>query len=120
MKKVKAPAAPLQRRDKTGHLNAKYAGDLRARIKAKKEAEQSERGVVFLTSAHSRDALAEQRGESFVATATSGEDDEDVRDEVVTEESGGPFVLTTSATEFAHGTDGSNPPGAAREPFPKT
>ncbi len=58
-------------------------------------------------------------GESFVRGALSGEDDgED--DGAVTEEFGGPFVVTTGETEFAGGTDPSSPPSATREPFPKS
>jgi hypothetical protein len=65
------------------------------------------------------DTLAEELGEAFVRGATSGEDDhEDVADEVVVEESGGPFVETSSEEEIATGHDASNPPGATREPFP--
>jgi hypothetical protein len=42
---------------------------------------------------HTRDALAEALAEQFLATATSGEGvAEDVRDEVTTEELGGPFL----------------------------
>ena len=39
---------------------------------------------------------------------------------VVDEETGGPFVETSGAIEFAEGTDASNPEDAKREPFPKT
>jgi hypothetical protein len=54
-------------------------------------------------------------------TATSGEDEgEDVANQDVPEELGGPFVVTDADTEFAQGTDASNPRGAKREPFPRT
>ncbi len=54
-------------------------------------------------------------------TVTSGEDGgEDTLDEATPEENGGPFVETSAATEFAYGTDRSNPSGATREPFPKS
>ena len=57
----------------------------------------------------------------MVATATTGEyEAEDVREQDVPEEVGGPFVETTGGEEFAHGTDASNPKGASREPFPRT
>ena len=39
-------------------------------------------------------------------------------EQVVPEERGGPFVETTGGTEFAEGTDASNPKGAKPEPFP--
>jgi hypothetical protein len=44
----------------------------------------------FLSTTWSRDALAEQCGESFVAAATTGEGDADDRDQIVIEEWGGP------------------------------
>ena len=54
-------------------------------------------------------------------SATSGEQAaEDMRDEEVPEESGGPFVETTANSEFAYGTDASNPEDAERAPFPTT
>ena len=54
-------------------------------------------------------------------TITGAEDDEDENlDQIVAEESGGPFIETTGAIEFARGTDASNPRDATREPFPKT
>ena len=40
--------------------------------------------------------------------------------QVVPEESGGPFVETSAGTEFAGGTDESNIEEATREPFPTT
>jgi hypothetical protein len=67
------------------------------------------------------DDLAEELGEEFVESATSGEQAaEDMRDEEVPEESGGPFVETTANSEFAYGTDASNPEDAERAPFPTT
>jgi hypothetical protein len=67
------------------------------------------------------DDLAEELGEEFVESATSGEQAaEDMRDKEVPEESGGPFVETSGASEFAYGTDASNPKDAERAPFPTT
>ncbi len=44
-------------------------------------------------AAHSRDALAEGLAETFLQSATSGEEQaEDVMNELVTEELGGPFL----------------------------
>ena len=117
----RAPSPPdvpkFRRRDATGHLDARYAADLRARSQ---EGATRGRDVAFLSARWSRDALAERCGESAVAAATSGGDDEDFNDDVVTEEVGGPFVYTTSQLEFAYGTDASNPIGGTREPFPRT
>ncbi|HEY4882055.1 MAG TPA: hypothetical protein VII08_00330 [Myxococcales bacterium] len=67
------------------------------------------------------DDLAEELGEEFVQSATSGEQAaQDIRDEEVPEESGGPFVETSGRSEFAYGTDASNPKDAERAPFPTT
>ncbi len=75
----------------------------------------------FVVKNRSNDPLAEELGEDFVKTAVSGEDSgEETQDEVVTEESGGPFVETTGGTEFASGTDASNPKSTTPEPFPTT
>ena len=65
------------------------------------------------------DDLAEELGEAFVMTATSGEQaDEDIRDEEVPEERGGPFVVTPAGREFARGTDESNPADAEPAALP--
>jgi hypothetical protein len=65
------------------------------------------------------DELAELAAEEFLQSATSGEEvGEDVRDEIVTEELGGPFVEDRASMELARDVDGSNPKDATREPFP--
>ncbi len=67
-----------------------------------------------------KDDLAEELAEEFVESATSGEEGgEESLNADVPEDSGGPFVQTTGGTEFADGTDASNPEEATREPFPK-
>lgn len=67
------------------------------------------------------DDLAEVRGEDVVEKATTGEDvAEESLDQLVPEEEGGPFVESTGKTEFAQGSDASNPIDAFREPFPTT
>jgi len=118
--KAAAPEAkPVRRRDALGHLDPKYAADLR-RQSGPRERQDGERGA-FLERPRSKDDLAESFGEQFVETVTSGEDDgEDVLDQEVVEEQGGPFVESTGGAEFADGTDASNPEGAKREPFPTT
>ena len=109
-------------RDGSGHLDPRYAADLLARSRSSVDPQDRK---AFLGANISRDALAEELGESFVRTATGGEDDEvadeeDMLGQVVPEEIGGPFIETTGEQEFAYGTDASNPEGATREPFPKT
>jgi hypothetical protein len=118
---MKAPSKTpktLQRRDATGHLNPKYAADLRRRSLA--SARDGASDVAFLGRARSSDSLAEAFGEDFVAAATAGEGgvSADAFDLSVPEETGGPFVITKGRDEFAREPDPSNPPEATREPFP--
>ncbi len=63
--------------------------------------------------------LAETLAEEYVSSATAAEEiTEDQRDEVQTEELGGPFTETSAQEEFATEPDASNPIDAEREPFP--
>ncbi len=118
---AKKPAAKpaVRRRDGAGHLDPTYAATLRAKSR---EGRVSDRDDAFIgRKGRSNDALAEELGEAWVATATSGEDEnEEVFNQDVPEDSGGPFVKTTAGQEFAYGTDASNPKRAKREPFPRT
>lgn len=120
--KKKAAAAkpsPIHRRDGAGHLDAGYAAMLREKSL---EGRVRDRDEAFIgRSGRSKDNLAEQMGEAWVETATSGEDEnEGVFNQDVPEDEGGPFVGSTAGQEFADGVDASNPKGAKREPFPKT
>jgi hypothetical protein len=66
------------------------------------------------------DDLAEELAEDFLASATSGEEQGiETHEREVEEEEGGPFVMSTGKTEFADGTDASNPSDAERSPFPE-
>jgi hypothetical protein len=115
-KKKPVAREPIRRRDGSGHLNPRYAAELRAKS-GRPEPEPSS----FLERPRSKDDLVEELGEEVVAEATSAEHEaEDILDQEVPEERGGPFVETTGAEEFAHGIDPSNPKGAKREPFPTT
>ncbi len=112
----RSPNASVQRRDHAGHLDPKYAADLRALGRAGSEDRE---GRGFVAKTHSTDALAENLGEMFVETVTTGEyDAEEVLGQDVPEDAGGPFIITRVKTELAPGTDKSNPRGAKREPFP--
>ncbi len=119
-KKKPAPkAAAVQRRDGAGHLDAQYAATLRERSEEGRVRDPDE--AFIGRSGHSKDNLAEAMGETWVETATSGEDEsEEVFNQAVPEDEGGPFVTTTAGQEFAEGTDPSNPERSKREPFPKT
>jgi hypothetical protein len=69
--------------------------------------------------ARAPDDLAEELAEEFVSSATSGEEAaNEGHEQLVPEENGGPFVLSSGFTEFADGTDESNPEDAEPEPFP--
>lgn len=106
----------FQRRDATGHLEPKYAADLRSRIRRT----TPPKDVAFLARAKSLDPLAEAMGEEFLATATTGEAMAvEELNQIVPEDEGGPFVTTPARKEFARGRDASNPRGSTREPFPR-
>jgi hypothetical protein len=118
-KKAAPKATPIRRRDGTGHLDAGYAAMLRE--KSLEGRVQDRDGAFIGRSGRSRDNLAEAMGETWIETATSGEDEnEDVFNQSVPEDEGGPFVTTTAGQEFAEGTDASNPKGSKREAFPRT
>jgi hypothetical protein len=111
------PRKPAPRRDGTGHLNPKYARDLRA---LSRENQEGGGDRAFFKTPRSVDDLAEELGEGAVETMTSGEDQSEHSIAEVDEERGGPFVKTRADDEFAAGTDQSNPRDATREPFPRT
>jgi hypothetical protein len=110
-------AKPILRRDGSGHLNPRYAADLRAGIHR-----HEDDSTAFLGGSRSGDDLAEELGEEVVETATSGEyEAEDALNQSVPEDRGGPFVPSTAGAEFdSEDVDESNPRGATREPFPTT
>jgi len=108
-------ASSVQRRDRPGHIDPQYAAELRAR------AGHEDDVVGFVARPRSHDDLVEELGEEFVESATSAEPvAEDVANQDVPEEVGGPFVETTARQELADDTDESNPEDATREPFPTT
>jgi hypothetical protein len=68
---------------------------------------------------HTRDILAETLAEEYIASATSAEEAlEDLRNAIVPEEIGGPFIESSAAGEFADTVDDTNPEDAEKEPFP--
>ncbi|HEY1955571.1 MAG TPA: hypothetical protein VGH28_08160 [Polyangiaceae bacterium] len=115
--KAKAPKKKaVQRRDRPGHIDPKYAKQLRDQSTGGTK-KDSRRGAFKVKN----DDLAEELGGEVVGKATTGEDEgEDVANETFVEEVGGPFVVTTGGEEFADGTDESNPEDAEAEPFPRT
>ena len=106
----------IKRRDATGHLDTEYVRKLRAASQPPRDD-----GLGFLTGFHTREPLAEELGEAFLESATSGEESEaERRERVLPEEEGGPFVRTRASQEFAYDFDESNIAEATREPLPKT
>ncbi len=117
--KAVAKALPVHRRDGAGHLDPQYAATLRDKSREGRVRDADE--AFIGRSGHTSDNLAEAMGETWVETATSGEDEnEEVFNQDVPEDEGGPFVTTTAGQEFAEGTDASNPKRSKREAFPKT
>lgn len=113
------PQEPIKRRDATGHLNPQYEREL---LEESRE-NQSDDGSAdaFIHRPRTSEPLGEELGEAYIEAATTGEEAEvDRQNQVVPEESGGPFVQSNAAEEFAAGTDASNIAEATREPFPKT
>jgi hypothetical protein len=68
-----------------------------------------------------RDRVARELAKEFLASATSGEEQGEERQQrVVPSERGGPFVPSTAKKEFGYEPDASNPPDAEKAPFPIT
>jgi hypothetical protein len=114
----RSSARSVDHRGGDGHLDPAYESILRARVH---ESIHRDAEKAFVRGTSSADPTAEECGEEFVMTVTSGEDGGESRlDEVSSEERGGPFVTTDAQTEFAYDADESNPPDGTREPFPTT
>ncbi len=118
MQRAQNGKKPVLRRDATGHLDPKYAADLRRRSVA--SAGSAGRDYApFVVRLRAVDPLAKALGEEFVAAATTGDEVRlGVHDERIPEDEGGPFVITEARREFGRKRDGSNPAGSTREPFP--
>jgi hypothetical protein len=115
-KRLAAKRLPMPRRDGAGHLNPHYAAELLDKSYHPPPEPES-----FVERPRSNDDLVEELGEEVVQEATTAEyEGEDLLNQEVPEERGGPFVETSGSDEFAHGVDPSNPKGAKREPFPRT
>jgi hypothetical protein len=113
---------PVKRRDGAGRIDPRYARELLAKAReTQSDADDPQNAHAFLKGPRAKEPLAEERGETFIAAATSGEDaEEERRDRITAEEVGGPFVVTLAGEEFAAGTDESNIAEALREPLPRT
>lgn len=118
-----APAKrPVRRRDAPGHIDPRYARELLAKAReTRNDDAKPENTHAFLKGSRTSESLAQELGENFVETATSGEERETERhDQITAAEVGGPFVVTSAGEEFASGTDESNIREALREPLPRT
>ncbi|HEY8944121.1 MAG TPA: hypothetical protein VIM73_07660 [Polyangiaceae bacterium] len=113
---------PIKRRDATGHLDPDYARELleKARETRNNDGDASS-AHAFIPRPRTGEELAEELGEAFVESATSGgETEPDRHERFVSAEAGGPYVPSSASEEFASGTDESNIPEAEREPLPRT
>jgi hypothetical protein len=95
------------------------------RLPVARRVERSDSGDAFFPDpqgngpARAPDDLAETLAEDYLASATTGGNvDDEVLNQVVPEEIGGPFVETSSSEEFADGIDESNPEDATVEARP--
>jgi hypothetical protein len=115
----KREARPLLRRyDRPGHMDPHYQATL---LRKSGHARTPDEAHAFLSRNRSTEQLAETLGEEFVDSATHGQDAEDeLFNQLVPEEEGGPFVESNGKIEFANDAEPPNIPGATREPFPKT
>jgi hypothetical protein len=117
LKPKKPIAPPLPKRPPPGEAEASSSRPSSAR--------RREDGSAFLPDPklhrprRAKDDLAEELGEDFLAGAT-GEAVDDARDATLDDEDGGPFVTTSAESQYAHGTDASNPEDAEQEAFPTT
>ncbi len=92
--------------------------DVEVGLREKPPGRPEQTRAFFLDARHATDELAEELGESFVLSATSGEDPEEYYQSERPEEEGGPFLETSGHIEFAHGVDESNPEDAEPAPWP--
>ena len=68
---------------------------------------------------HTSGSVDEEMAEEFMRDALTGEDaSEDIRDQPLAEEYGGPFITTTAQQELADDLDESNPADATKEALP--
>ncbi|GAC1581427.1 MAG: hypothetical protein NVS3B20_26700 [Polyangiales bacterium] len=113
---AKQPATPTR--------DSKLGRRIQRHVEEAAHARQNHDGDAFVPDPHSgpthvRDDLAESLAEEFLSSATSAQETtEDHRDQVLTEELGGPFIQGLAEEEFSHTVDETNPANGTREPFP--
>ena len=113
------PKKPIRREDRPGHLDPHYAASLLEKSGGH-PGRDDQNSRAFLARNRAQEELAEELGEEGVIAMTSGQDQfRDNADRDNADEQGGPFVETSPNSEFAAGTDASNPADAEREPLPK-
>jgi hypothetical protein len=87
---------------------------------ARERAEVESPIALSIKTADGVDEVGEELGETYVEGVTGADDAAtEHRSHNTVADVGGPFVITGGATEFAKGTDKSNPAGAEREALPK-
>ncbi len=118
MRAAPRPAAAAGPKKKTRIKTRKPRTAPEVGLRQKHPGRPEQTQAFFLDARHATDELAEELGESFVLSATSGEDPEEHYESERPEEEGGPFLETSGHTEFAHGVDESNPEDAEPAPWP--
>jgi hypothetical protein len=113
-------ASPPKAAVKSGATRAKVPGRSKHAVETDEPRERlgdaNDRAFV---GTDTREDEAQELGEEFVRSVTSGEEAEsEMEEEEAVEEEGGPFVVTSAKIEFGYGTDESNPADAERAPFP--
>jgi hypothetical protein len=97
----------------------------RVPVRPARRQERTDGGDAFIPDpeggpAHTNEDLAEILAEDFVEAATRGNDVlEDDLDRPLSDELGGPFIVTDPREELAEDFDESNPPDADVEPLPR-
>ncbi len=122
--KVKRRAAPAPREEVKRNAEEQLLLEEEARLELDAENEDEETQMTdspeYIAEAL-EDPLGKELGEASVESATSGDQaDQNIHDEEVPEETGGPFVETDADEELADDEDESNPADAEPAAFPTT
>lgn len=102
-------------------MNKARAEVFAAELDEKHASQRQDSGEAFVRESDgtSSDDFATELGQDFLIGAETGREVlAESADRNTLEDSGGPFLVTAGAAEFADGVDASNPVDAEAEPFP--
>jgi len=106
----------VEHRDGAGHLAPSYEAELRATVESRG---RNSEPLAFLRGMSSADTDAEETGEEFVLTVTSGENGGRAADDQDDGERGaGPFAGINARAQFENDTEESDSPNPRRKTFP--